>query len=42
MALDLFSGTGSVKKALEARGWRVVAVDLEAKFNPDVVAGIGT
>ena len=42
LALDLFSGTGSVKKALEARGWTVIAVDLETKFNPDVAADIGT
>ena len=38
--MDLFSGTGSVKRALEARGWEVIAVDMEAKFQPDVVADI--
>ena len=29
-----------MKRALEARGWEVIAVDMEAKFQPDVVANI--
>ena len=39
-ALDLFSGTGSVKAALERRGWKVISVDMDPKFGPDVVADI--
>ena len=40
LALDLFSGTGSVKKALEKRGWKTYSVDIEKRFHPDVVADI--
>ena len=29
-----------MKRALEARGWDVIAVDMEAKFQPDVTADI--
>ena len=32
--LELFSGTGSVGRAFEARGWEVVSVDCVAKFRP--------
>jgi Site-specific DNA methylase len=30
-ALELFSGTGSVRKVLEARGWEVTSLDLDPK-----------
>ena len=42
LALDLFSGTGSVKWALEKRGWTVISVDMDPKYEPDVVADIET
>ena len=39
-ALDLFSGTGSVRRALEAIGYHVVSVDWDPKWHPDVVADV--
>jgi hypothetical protein len=40
--LELFSGTKSVGRAFEARGWEVVSVDCVAKFHPTHVADILT
>jgi hypothetical protein len=34
MALDLFSGKGSVRRALEQKGYKVVSVDIDPRFAP--------
>ena len=34
--LELYSGTGSMGKALRKLGWKVVSVHLRADFNPDI------
>jgi hypothetical protein len=39
-ALDLFSGTGSVKKALEALGYRVISVDNDRRWQADITVDI--
>jgi hypothetical protein len=39
-ALDLFSGTGSVKKALEKMGYKVISVDADPKWQADKVEDI--
>ncbi len=36
--LDLFCGIGGASAAMRARGWRVVSVDLEERFEPTLVA----
>lgn len=38
--LDLFSGTGSVGKVFAKHGFEVTTLDLERRFNPDIVADI--
>jgi site-specific DNA-cytosine methylase len=38
--LDLFSGLGGASSAMKERGWKVTTLDLEARFNPDIVADI--
>lgn len=38
--LDLCSGTGSASAGWRARGWRVVTLDLDARFKPDIVADL--
>lgn len=40
LMLDLFSGLGGASQAMRARGWRVVTVDVEPRFRPDVVADL--
>ena len=38
--LDLFSGTGSVGKAFEERGFEVISVDIDPQFKPTIVADV--
>lgn len=38
--LELFCGTKSIGKAFEERGHSVFSIDLEAKFEPDMVADV--
>ena len=38
--LDLFSGLGGASRAMRDRGWRVVTVELDRAFRPDVVADV--
>lgn len=41
VCLDLFSGLGGFSQAFEdADGWRVVTVDIEGEFDPDICADI--
>ena len=40
--LDLFTGTGSIKKVCEELNFNVVSLDIDPKFNPDVCADILT
>ena len=40
--LDLFTGTGSIKKVCEELNFKVVSLDIDPKFNPDVCADILT
>ena len=40
MALDLFSGKGLVRLALEKRGFEVVSLDIDPRFNPQIVCDI--
>ncbi len=40
LMLDLFSGLGGASQAMRERGWKVVRVDIEPKFEPDIVADI--
>ena len=40
--LDLFSGTGSVGKVFEERGYEVTSVDIEKHFKPTIVADVLT
>ena len=38
--LELYSGTGSMGKALNKLGWKVESVDLRADFNPDICCDV--
>lgn len=38
--LELFCGTKSIGKAFEERGHNVFSVDLEERFNPDLVGNV--
>ena len=40
--LDLFTGTGSIKKVCEELGYEVISLDIDANFDPDVCADILT
>ena len=40
LMIDLCSGLGGASAAMRERGWRVVTVDNEATFSPDVVADV--
>ena len=41
-ALDLFSGTGSVRKVLQAEGWEVVSLDVNPRWGAHLVEDILT
>ena len=38
--LDLFCGTGSMAKAMRARGWEVVTLDSDVRCEPDICVDI--
>ena len=38
--LELFSGTGSVGKPWREKGHEVISVDLDGRYNPEVVCDI--
>ena len=40
--LDLFSGLNGASKAMRNRGWKVIGVDNNPSFNPEIVADIAT
>lgn len=40
LMLDLCSGLGGASSAMQAKGWRVITVDIEAGFNPSIVADV--
>ena len=40
--LDLFSGLGGASQPAKDRGWRVIRVDIEERFKPDIVADVRT
>ncbi len=40
--LELFSGTGSVGRAFSERGWQVISVDIDPKFDPVIQEDIAT
>lgn len=40
LMLDLFSGLGGASKAMKERGWEVITVDNNPKFNPDICIDI--
>jgi hypothetical protein len=40
--LDLFSGLGGASRAMRERGWDVITVDIEPRFNPSIIADIST
>ena len=39
-ALDLFTGTGSVKQVLEEEGWSVTTLDADPQWSADIVEDI--
>eukprot|EP00973_Karenia_brevis_P058283 8114112-Karenia_brevis.AAC.1 len=39
-ALEVFSGTGSVGKVLEAKGWEVTSLDADPKVGADICCDI--
>ena len=42
LMLDLCSGLGGASQAMRDRGWRVVRVDIDPQYKPDIVADITT
>ena len=38
--LELYKGTGSFGKAAKRKGWKVVSLDNESKYNPDILVDI--
>ena len=40
LLLELFSGTGSIGRAFQARGWDVFSVDIDKSSNPTLVADV--
>ena len=38
---DLFSGLGGASQAMKDRGWRVIRIDSEERFKPDIVCDLG-
>jgi hypothetical protein len=38
--LELFSGTGSVGRAFRAAGWRVISVDNDPRWSPDILGDV--
>lgn len=40
LMLDLGSGLGGASQAMKERGWKVVTVDIEPDFSPDVIADL--
>lgn len=40
ICIDLFSGLGGWSEAFKDRGWKVVTVDFDPNFKPDIVADI--
>lgn len=40
LMLDLGAGLGGASQAMRERGWRVVTVDIDQRFAPDVVADL--
>lgn len=38
--LDLFSGLGGASQVMVERGWKVIRVDIESRFKPDIVADV--
>ncbi len=42
LMLDIGSGLGGASQAMRERGWRVVTVDIDPTFQPDIVADMRT
>lgn len=42
LMLDIGSGLGGASQAMKSRGWRVLTVDIEPRFNPDFIADART
>ena len=38
--IDLCCGLGGASQAMKDRGWKVISVDIERKFKPDIVADV--
>lgn len=40
--LDLFAGLGGASQAMKDRGWKVITVEIDPCFHPDIIADITT